>query len=471
MANSSGPVPQTAKFVSQDFTSPGGTVAYSVGATFSAKTGGITVTRPLEYFIGSGAVGRSYLTRVDGYVFQAPVSFYASDAQWRVSPGFERSETLNVSRPVESSCLNCHASGVRLIAGTVNKYESPPIREGGIGCERCHGAGEQHIRSPSHQSIVNPAKLSMAARDSVCAQCHLSGEVRVAKSGREKPFVPGELLSDSSAAFVWDPPKARQVNGHVEELSRSRCKLASGDKLWCGSCHDPHSTPADKASWYRERCYACHTNASCTVAATVRAALKNDCAACHMPRSEVRDVLHAAYTDHTIPKRKTPPPMDLTSALVAFGGPAYGRDLGIASALIAQRENNRGLGVQAIELLKLAWRTNTSDTAAGSQLAQLYDRAGQDQQACAIYEEIAKNPLPPPAATNNWGTCLAREGRLAESIPFWESVVARSPAEESAWINLAVAQIKMGNPAAAQKTVQRALRFHPTSAKLRELLQ
>ncbi len=448
MANSSGSIAQPAHFASQTFSSPGGTVAYSVGSVFSAKVGDVEVTRPLEYFIGSGAVGRSYLTRVGQYLFQAPVSFYAQDSTWRVSPGFERSETLNVSRPVEASCLNCHSSGVRLIAGSVNQYEDTPFREGGIGCERCHGSGERHA------TLVNPAKLAPAARDSICEQCHLAGEVRVGK-----------------ASFVWDPPKSRQVNGHVEELSRSRCKLASGDKLWCGSCHDPHSTPLQKAAWYRERCFACHNTASCTAPKPARTAKADDCTACHMPRSEVRDVQHAAYTDHTIPKRPRAAITNTESHLVAFGGVASDRDLAVATALVALRQNDRAMAMQAFEPLKTAWQKDPNDTAVGSQLAQLYDRMGQEPAACEIYGQIAKTPVPPPAAAINWGTCLAKQGRVPESIPFWRSVTVRSPGEESAWTNLAAAYIQTENLDAARAALQAALRFHPVSAKLREMLR
>lgn len=168
------------------------------------------------------AVGRSFLTQVDRFLFQAPMSFYSEGATWRVSPGFER------------SCLNCHASGVQAVSGTTNAYRSPPFREAGIGCERCHGPGERYIATPSRTNIINPARLTPAIRDSICAQCHLSGEVRIAKMD-SKPFTPGDLLSASSTAFVYDKPKARQVNGHVDELSRSRCNLQSGDKLWCGT--------------------------------------------------------------------------------------------------------------------------------------------------------------------------------------------------------------------------------------------
>jgi len=364
-----------------------------------------------------------------------------------------------VSRPVEASCLNWHASGVELVAGTVNAYGSPPFRENGVACEHCHGPEERHIASPTRATIVNPNRLAPAQRDSVCAQCHLSGEVRIAKLNA-KPFTPGDTLSAVSTAFIYDPPQARQVNGHVEELSRSRCKLQAGDKLWCGTCHDPHSVPpqATKAAYYRQRCLTCHEPHR-----------EGDCTACHMPRSEVRDVQHAAYTDHTIPKMRRTPDAG-TPTLTAFGTSATDRDYALAQALVALRDNNRALGRKAFEALRSAYAKQPSDTTVASQLAQLYDRMGQESQACAIYAGIMKTPLPPPAAATNWGTCLAKAGRLTESIPVWRSVTDRSPSEESAWTNLAVALIQNGQREQGRATLEQALRFLPASPKVRELI-
>jgi len=44
-------------------------------------------------------------------------------------------------------------------------------------------------------SIVNPAKLQQAARDSICEQCHLAGEVRIPNPGKSMAdFQPGQRV-------------------------------------------------------------------------------------------------------------------------------------------------------------------------------------------------------------------------------------------------------------------------------------
>src|SRR2546430_727150 len=43
---------------------------------------------PVDYALGSGARGYSYLSDRDGFVFQSPVSWYSDKQVWDASPGF-----------------------------------------------------------------------------------------------------------------------------------------------------------------------------------------------------------------------------------------------------------------------------------------------------------------------------------------------------------------------------------------------
>src|SRR6185312_8441557 len=64
--------------------------------------------RLLKYFIGSGAEGRSYLWQRDGFLFEAPVTWYARTKTWAASPGYESDRQSRWNRAVEPSCLFCH---------------------------------------------------------------------------------------------------------------------------------------------------------------------------------------------------------------------------------------------------------------------------------------------------------------------------------------------------------------------------
>jgi hypothetical protein len=318
--------------------------------------------RRLDYFIGAGVVGRSYATSINGFLLQAPVSYYASTKDWDLSPGFGDSDRLTMTRPVEPACLNCHASDLRNIANTVNGYESKAFLQAGVSCERCHGPGETHVarmRSGNHRQgsgIVNPRKLDRGERDSVCAQCHLVGVIRVSKNPASVKYEPGKRLFDSTSAFLWNHGADRSVaNSHFEQLVRSSCWNKSAGKMWCGTCHDAHAivAPANQSAFYRARCLSCHTVQApvCSAPPHLRTAEHDDCVACHMPSKPINSVAHAAQVDHTISRKPeneaVPPGSDSmnSAVLVPFPGSAGDdRELGLAYATEALPTNNRSWG-------------------------------------------------------------------------------------------------------------------------------
>ena len=121
--------------------------------------------RQLSYYIGSGVAGRSFAYARDGFLFEAPITWYAQTGSWDVSPGYGSDSASRWSRPIEPSCLFCHASQVRWREGTQNAYGDPAFGQNGIGCERCHGPGSLHVEGKA--KMVNPAKLEPARRDAV----------------------------------------------------------------------------------------------------------------------------------------------------------------------------------------------------------------------------------------------------------------------------------------------------------------
>ena len=131
-----------------------------------AADGSLHGRKPLVYFAGSGAVARSYLMAADGFLYEAPVTYYSASARWDLSPAYGGYAYPYMTRAIVPGCLNCHASFLSVVAGSQNRFGSPPFREGGVACERCHGAGDAHIakmqsgRTQGGTSIVNPAKLA-----------------------------------------------------------------------------------------------------------------------------------------------------------------------------------------------------------------------------------------------------------------------------------------------------------------------
>jgi tetratricopeptide (TPR) repeat protein len=434
-------------------------------------------SRRLEWFLGSGGLGRSYLFSVDGFLYQAPVSYYAAAGRWQVSPGYERLPRMDLTRAVEGACLQCHASRLQPLAGTQNGFATPPFLEGGVSCERCHGAGQAHVDAARRgvarpgESIVNPAKLSASRRDSVCAQCHLTGAARVARRNPSQArYQPGANLGETIAVFVWPQlDGSPDATSHYERLNRSACKKASGERLWCGSCHDPHSAPADPVAHYRAKCNHCHASKPCTGAPALRQARADNCVACHMPQGGSHMVEHVAFTDHGIVRRAAAATVPVAKReLSPFYSPVDERDLALGYAVVAMTEP--AVRRRALELLEAAAARDASDTAILSQLAQFRERMGRPDLAEPLYRRILAADASHVAAAVNLAIILVKRGETAEAIALWREALRRNPALTGARTNLAVALAQTGDFPGAEKELLAALDYDPDAELPRRLL-
>ena len=396
---------------------------------------------PIDYFIGSNSEGRSYVWARDGYLFELPVTWYARKQAWDASPGYEANSSVKLNRAVEPSCLQCHASQVRPVLGSQNRYGNPPFLEGGVSCERCHGPGSEHAQTPAKARMVNPAKLDAERRDSVCSQCHLTGEARIEQPDRKfAEFRAGETLSRYATYFVWKLGRTDlKVTSHVEKLAASECKKAAGDALWCGSCHDTHSN-IDKT---QQACLGCHAGAH---------RKEEKCATCHMPKTVAVDANHGVMTDHSVPRfpRHSEPPKK--GDLVAFVGEASDRSLGLAYAEIGDG--------RAREYLL---RAKPGDWRVRFRLATL---ELNPERAAALYESLLIGNPGEPVALVNLGSLYATTGRTKAAAALWVRALEANPAIEEAALNLS----KVLPEPEATDLLRRYLAVNPTSLSARERL-
>lgn len=392
--------------------------------------------RKLDYFIGSGAHGRSYIVVRDGFLYQAPFTWYTQKQRWDASPGYEHDRSLRWSRPIEPNCLWCHASSTRPIYGTQNRYADPPFTQDGVSCERCHGPGSEHIAGKS--GMVNPALLEPARRDAVCAQCHLSGEARIDKAKKSiAMYRPGELLSDYVTYFTAGQG-AMKATSHYEKLSVSACKTASGDKLWCGTCHSPHRDVSTRTA-----CLSCH-QANCGRGA--------DCASCHMPKRRVADGGHGVLTDHSIPRKPGKSGSIVSQQLEPWPGFEAGvRELGLAYAETGLQPR-KALGLlssappDAAVLLRIAWLHEQSGD---------YDRAAESYRRALLLQPAAVFALV------NLGSIEARAGRYAEAISLWQRALAANPGQLEAAKNLIALLRSLHRPLEADRVADAMRYFEP----------
>ena len=273
----------------------------------------------IDFAIGSGTRGYSFVSVINGCLYQSPATWYSQGNRWDLSPGYSPEAHPGFGRRMSTDCVFCHTGMVNQ-AATLNRFESPVFSERSIGCERCHGPGSDHVAFHSSaltsgpvDVIVNPSKLAPARRDSVCFQCHLHGKDRILRASRKSfDFRPGDLISDVWVVLVDEVANAEssqlEAVTQSEQMVASACYKSSKGNLGCISCHSPHGTPdpAQKIEFYRGRCLSCHDkpNVECSVALETRLqeSEADSCIQCHMPKASASDVPHTAQTDHRVLK-------------------------------------------------------------------------------------------------------------------------------------------------------------------------
>ena len=355
-------------------------------------------TYPVRYRMGSGHFGRGYFCELDGFLIESPVSWFEPRKSWGMSPGYDTPNHESFARSVSTACLGCHSGRVDIDDG--NEFR-PRIVELGIGCERCHGPGEQHVahHAPDQHggtvpadSIVNPRHLPRKLSEDVCNQCHLQGDVSVPGLGkRESDFRPGVPLADFRNEYrIVSQESGMRVAGHSEQLHLSRCYQKS-ESLTCLSCHPPHRLLPEggRVDHYRRICLECHTNRGCLLPAEARQERAgDDCTKCHMPASGT-EVPHVAFTHHRIGRheeitptagKRTVPRLAPLQDLTERPEEEQQRSLGLACLEMHRRAASRTAGRtpfqdQAYELLH-GLSPELRDEAVEAGLAELELRLG-----------------------------------------------------------------------------------------------
>ena len=469
----------------------------------------------VNYIVGSGQHTNSHMFSINGYLYQAPITFYTQKHRWDLAPGFEKGASTRFQRMIEIECMSCHNGYPVMVSGSQNKYAEIKT---GLDCERCHGPGSLHVaarqsstpvdtsKTPDY-TIVNPRRLSTELQNNVCQRCHLQG-IAVLNDGKTFfDFRPGMKLSEVVNVFMPEYEGARDkmiMASHVERMNKSQCFIQSG-KMSCITCHNPHvSVKFTPRSHYLNACQSCHGNVPgqhlCTETAANRAAKNNDCVTCHMPHNGSIDIPHVAVTDHFIRKR----PVDDTTAskITAFLGlKCFNNDhpdalttargymefyeryaqsrglldsalfyLGLASSVEGTQKQNRDY-IRASYLLG-DYRKEVNfaaslkpedmhDPWAAYRIGEGYFQLQRPDSALPWYRratEIWKYSLD---FQNKYGTCLLAVGKVAEATAVFQFVLAENPNHVSANTNMGFICMQQGKNAMAYDYLQRANHLDP----------
>jgi tetratricopeptide (TPR) repeat protein len=441
----------------------------------SLKEPEITGALPLNYFLGSGHLGTTYLYSIGNFLFESPVAWYAPSQSYDMKPGLEELNHMPPPLPMQSGCMRCHMSSVQSSdPGTINRYRGLPFLHSGITCEACHGESGQHVNTNGKGKIVNPARLSADLRDSICISCHLEGDVSVARAGHSAlNYRPGESISTYMAFYVRTGANLTdRAVSEVEQLNQSTCKHASGDGMSCMSCHDPHHTPdvSQRVSFFRGKCLACHSQPEF---AKTHHAENQDCTSCHMPRTGARNVPHVAWTDHRI--RKLPEGQNAESQAEGgkltpiFSPGATKRDQAMADYQ-ALLEGDRSQESMVWEELNAQRVELENDKEALDALGNVSAERGEMEKAERAFRRVLELDPADLTALSNLGTLLAKEGKLKESVVLLGEAFDHNQDMPALAMNLARVQCMAGHGEAARGTLTTALIYCPNLEDVRRLL-
>lgn len=431
--------------------------------------------RSLQYFLGSGHLGLTYLYSVNDYLFETPIAYYASHGL-DMKPGLESLTTAAPALPVQSECLRCHMSAVhKSDPGTLDRYSGLPFAHVGITCESCHGDTDAHVNTGGKSSLISIAKLSPDKRDSICISCHLEGDVSVDRAGRSMlDFRPGDSISEFRSYFIYEKhdAAARGVS-EVEQFNQSMCKRSSGPGMSCTTCHDPHFSPTqqERIQFYRAKCLSCHTGEKFR---KDHHPDNPDCMSCHMPRTGAQNTPHVSWTDHRILKL-LPNGLGLndivtdTTLRPVFSPSSTDRDLAIAYYREVL-EGNTGLASRAYDHLAALKKQLDGDRDALDALGVLSAQRGELAQATDLFKQVLDIDKDNLIASTNLGTLMAKAGNYKQAIELWSSISESNQDLIELTENLARLKCAMGDVVGARQSLLRAVEYSPGSADLQHML-
>jgi hypothetical protein len=295
-------------------------------------------------------------------------------------------------------------------------------------------------------------------RDAVCEQCHLQGDHRIDRLGRDKfDYRPGLPLIEFFAIYGRTDQQETRFVGQVEQMKQSRCYRESQGRLGCASCHDPHQVPSpnERVAYFRQQCLACHERQGCSLPNAVRLAESPDdsCIQCHMNPVKTTDIIHTATTDHRV--LRTPQADGTDQTPVVAGLPLVllnGDNLAPNELKSLERELAIALATEGPRL-----RDSPQVRETGAIVLSL------------LNEAVGRRPDDLPAMRMK-AQALALSGRRSEALRVIRSALTLAPTDEKALDQYLSYAVDVKDIVAAVELARRAVAANPWSSLFHERL-
>jgi hypothetical protein len=243
----------------------------------------------IYFTIGSHWI-QKYMTLLGGQFYVLPKYWNIAEERWEPYSIWNWNE-----QPYPLYCNGCHAVGFDM--------DTRSYREESIGCEACHGPGEEHVDNDGDpEKIVNPRNLEKKYRDMICEACHTDGKD---KKTQTFPFpvgyIPGEDIDDYFTEFFMPKPKSKGWYwGTMDYNERHRMFMFWANKFYA----------TDRA------CDVCGFDRGITVTETRIMSRSEYCGTCH------RDISRG-YEDHAFHSQEQAGCSDCHLPTVVDGGQKY----------------------------------------------------------------------------------------------------------------------------------------------------
>jgi hypothetical protein len=257
-------------------------------STYTVSDGSNTVSFRILWSFGAG--NQTWVFERDGELYESLVSYYKLIDGLDMTTGDDKLPTSSLEEAAGreliagevKDCFGCHSTNSST-DGKLNSSELHP----GLSCVSCHKDAPMHLADilRGKQDSV-PSELGAISTEEIsnfCGQCHRTWEKVVRNHWR------GEF----------------NVRFQPYRLANSKCFNGADPRISCVACHDPHQPLAQGASYYDNKCLACHSSSARSSVGAVPAhapacpVAKANCVSCHMPKVNFPGG-RLVYTDHQI---------------------------------------------------------------------------------------------------------------------------------------------------------------------------